>query len=118
MIAAMALGKEVMPRPGTWASYSMKIMAMAMMIHFALSIVYGLIGAWLAHRFDWLGALLIGAALGLAIYIVNFYMVAPVAFPWFEMARNWIGVFAHVTFGAILGLCYIGLRKPKAAAMH
>jgi len=113
MMAAMVLGKEVLPPPGTWAPFDLKIMMTAMMIHFPVSIVYGLIGAWLVHRFDWTGALMIGAALGLAIYIVNFYMVAPVAFPWFVMGRNWIGAFSHIMFGAILGGVYIALRRPR-----
>jgi uncharacterized membrane protein YagU involved in acid resistance len=115
MIAAMALGKDVLPQPGTWAPFHMKILITAMLVHFPLSIAYGLIGAWLMHRFDWLGALAIGAAFGLAIYLVNFYLIAPAAFPWFEMARNWISVLAHVIFGAVLGVSYIGLRKPSQA---
>lgn len=45
---------------------------------------------------------MIGAALGQAIYIVNLYMIAPVAFPWFEMGRNWVGAFSHLMFGAVL----------------
>lgn len=113
MMAAMVLGKDVLPPPGIWAPFDLKIMITAMMIHLPVSIVYGLIGAWLVHRFDWAGGLMIGAALGLAIYIVNFYMIAPVAFPWFEMGRNWIGAFSHVMFGAILGGAYIALRRPK-----
>jgi hypothetical protein len=28
------------------------------------------------------------------------------------MARNWIGAFTHIVFGAVLGAAYIGLRKP------
>ena len=113
MIAAMALGKDVLPPAGTWAPFDVKIMMTAMMIHLPLSIALGLIGAWLVHRFDWAGGLMIGAGLGLAIYIVNFYAIAPAAFPWFEMGRNWIGAFSHVMFGAVLGVAYIGLRKPK-----
>lgn len=116
MIAAIALGKEVLPMPpDNPATFSLGIVVTAMVIHFVLSVIYGLIGAWLAHRFDWLGGLLAGAAFGLAIYIVNFYMIAPLAFPWFEMARNWISIFAHVMFGTILGVSYVALRKPKAA---
>jgi uncharacterized membrane protein YagU involved in acid resistance len=113
MIAAMVLGKDVLPPPETWAPFDLTIMMVAMVVHFALSIVYGLIGAWLVHRFDAMGALMVGAAFGLAIYIVNFYLVAPVAFPWFEMARNWVSVFAHVMFGAALGLAYVRLRKAR-----
>ncbi len=113
MIAAMALGKDVLPPPDAWAPFDMTIMMVAMMIHFLLSIVYGLVGAWLVHRFDWTGALMIGAAFGLAIYIVNFYFIAPLAFPWFTMARNWVSVFAHVMFGAALGIAYVWLRNRK-----
>jgi hypothetical protein len=115
MIAAMALGKDVLPEPGSRAPFDMAILATAMMIHFPLSIVYGLIGAWLVHRFDWVGGLVIGAAFGLAIYLVNFYLIAPVAFPWFTMAQNWVSAFSHIVFGAVIGLCYVGLRKPKTA---
>jgi len=113
MMAAMVLGKEVLPPPGTWAPMDVKIMMTAMMIHFPVSIAYGLIGAWLMHRFDWTGALMIGATLGVAIYVVNFYMIAPVAVPWFLMGRDWIGAFSHITFGAILGGVYVALRRPR-----
>lgn len=113
MMAAMVLGKDALPPMGTWAPMDMKIVMIAMMIHFPVSIVYGLIGAWLVHRFDWAGAVMIGAAFGVVIYIVNFYLVAPVAFPWFAMGRNWIGAFSHLMFGAILGAAYIALRRPK-----
>ncbi len=114
MMAAMVLGKDVLPPMGIWAPFDFKIVMTAMMIHLPVSIAYGLIGAWLLHRFDWAGGLMIGAGFGLAIYIVNFYVVAPAAFPWFEMGRNWIGAFSHVVFGAVLGGAYIGLRKPNA----
>jgi hypothetical protein len=112
MMAAMVLGKEVLPPPDTWAPFDLKIVMTAMMIHFPVSIAYGLLGAWLVHRFDWAVGLMIGAALGLAIYVVNFYMIAPVAFPWFEMGRNWIGAFSHLMFGAVLAGAYIALRRP------
>lgn len=111
MMAAVVVGKEVLPPPAT---FDMKIMMVAMMIRLPLSIVYGLIGAWLVHRYDWTGTLLIGAVLGLAIYIINFYVIAPVLFPWFVMARNSIGAFAHVMFGVVIGAVYVGLRKPRA----
>lgn len=116
MIAAMALGKDVLPPAGTWAPFDLKIMLTTMMIHLPMSVAYGLLGAWLVHRFDWAGGLMIGAGLGLAIYIVNFYAVAPAAFPWFLMGRNWIGAFSHVMFGAVLGVAYIGLRNSRASA--
>jgi hypothetical protein len=31
------------------------------------------------------------------------------------MARNTMSAFSHIVFGAVLGLAYIGLRRPKHA---
>lgn len=45
------------------------------------------------------------------MYLVNFYLVAPVLFPWFVEARNWISVVAHVLFGAVLAGTYVALRR-------
>jgi hypothetical protein len=42
-----------------------------MLIHLPLSVAYGLIGAWLVQRFDWIGALVIGASFGLAMYCLT-----------------------------------------------
>ena len=113
MMAAMVMGQGVLPPPDT---FSMGIMMVAMLVHMMLSIVYGLIGAWLVHRFDWGWALVIGALFGIAIYIINFYMVAPAMFPWFVMARNGMSAFSHMMFGAVLGLVYIWLRRPRPVA--
>lgn len=110
MMAAMVLGEGVLPPPAT---FDIGIMMTAMMIHFALSVVLGLLGAWIVHRFDMGVALLIGAVYGLAIYIVNFLMIAPVAFPWFGKAPVGITIFTHIMFGAILTWAYILLRNHR-----
>lgn len=115
MMAAMVLGADVLPAMGTWAVFDFKVVTIAMMIHIPMSVIYGLLGAWLIHRFDLAVALMIGAGLGLAVYLVNFYIVAPMAFPWFEIGRNWIGAFAHIMFGAVLAVSYIALGKSNAA---
>lgn len=113
MMAAMVLGQDVLPERGTYAPFSMSIIAVAMIIHMMLSIIYGLIGAWIVHRFDWAWALIIGAVYGIAIYLINFYTIAPVMFPWFEMARNAMSAFSHMMFGAVFGLVYVWLRRPE-----
>ncbi len=110
MMAAMVLGAGVLPPMGTWAPFELKIVMTAMLIHLPASIAYGLIGAWLVRRFDWVVALMVGSIYGLVIYAINFYLVAPMMFPWFEMGRNWIGAFGHLMFGAIFALAYIALR--------
>jgi hypothetical protein len=111
MIAAMVMSRDVLPPP---ADFSMSVMLVAMMIHFALSIVYGLIIGWMVHRLDMGMAVLAGIAFGLvAIYFVNFYIMTGV-FPWFAEARNGVSAFAHVLFGAVGAGSYVALRKPRA----
>jgi hypothetical protein len=112
MIAAMVLGRGVLPPPADFAAVPVMT---AMVIHFALSVAYGLAIGWLVHRFDMGKALLIGLAFGIvAIYGVNFYLIAPAAFPWFQDARNWISLVTHALFGVVAAAAYVGLRKPRA----
>ena len=111
MIAAMVLGRDVLPPPATFAA---GVVMAAMLVHFVLAIIYGLVVGLLVHRTRQLGmALLIGAVFGLAIYLVNFYLIAPALFPWFEMARNWISIFNHILFGIVTAGAYIRLRHKE-----
>jgi hypothetical protein len=117
MIAAIVLGEGVLPMPPDKpATFSFGIVMTAMIIHFLLSIIYGLIGAAIvANRMGYGAAIGLGALAGLAIYLINFYPVASAFFPWFAMARNWISIFAHIVFGAVVGAAYVGLRRPASA---
>jgi hypothetical protein len=109
MMAAMVLGPGVLPPP---ADFSLMAVMTAMMVHFPLSIVYGLVLGWAIHRLEMGMALLVGAAFGLiAVYAVNFYLIAPMAFPWFVEARNWISVLAHLVFGVVLAGAYVAMRR-------
>jgi hypothetical protein len=112
MMAAMALGRDILPPPDTFSTTATLV---AMMIHFPLSVVYGLLIGWMVHRMDMAMAAVAGIAFGLiAIYFVNFYMIAPALFPWFVDARNAISAFAHGLFGAVAAAAYVGLREPRA----
>jgi len=113
MMAAMILGKGVLPPP---ADFTLTIMMAAMAVHVPLSIVYGLAIGWLAHRFEMGVALAIGVAAGLAIYFVNFYPIAAIVFPWFAMARGAMSAVAHVLFGLVAGGAYIALRRRPQSA--
>ncbi len=112
MIAAIVLGQGVLPQPGTPAIFGLMVMMTAMVVHFMLAVIYGLIGAALASRLGYGGAIALGAVCGLAIYLINFYPVASAWFPWFAMGRGWISAFAHVMFGAVIGAAYVWLRRP------
>ena len=87
-----------------------------MMIHLPLSAIYGLIIGWLVRRLDMLMAALVGMAFGLiAIYGVNFYLVAPAIFPWFIDARNSVGVVSRAMFGVVAAAVYVSMRRLNGA---
>ncbi|MBA3579606.1 MAG: hypothetical protein H0W42_06405 [Gemmatimonadaceae bacterium] len=109
MIAAIAMGKGVLPPPAT---FDIGVLMGAMAVHFPLSIVYSLILAWIVARFEMGVAVLIGAGFGLLLYLVNFYGFTAI-FPWFAMARNWISIFSHIMFGVFAAAAYKQLAKPK-----
>lgn len=113
MIAAIMMGRDVLPPP---ASFDAGIVMVAMAIHFTLSIIYGLILGWGVHRLGSINILLIGAVFGLAIYFVDFHLIAPAAFPWFTEAQNWVSVVGHVVYGLVLGASYAGLRRHLPTA--
>ncbi len=110
MIAAMVMGKGVLPPPAT---FDIGVLMAAMAVHFPLSVVFTLILAWIIARFDRGVAVLIGAVFGLILYVVNFYGFTAI-FPWFAMARNGVTIFTHIMFGMIAALAYKQLAKPKA----
>lgn len=109
MIAAIALGRDALPPPAT---FDMGILPTAMVIHFALSVIYAFVLGWAISRWR-LGlaaAAVAGLGFGIAIYLVNFYGFTGL-FPWFAMARNWISVLSHAAFGLILGSSYHVLAR-------
>lgn len=115
MMAAIVMGEGVLPPPAT---YSPGIMAVAMVVHFVLSIIYA---AVLAAILQWWPrplwpALGVGAMFGLIIFLVNFYGFTELAFPWFAMARNWITIVSHLVFGVVLAGSYklIAARQEHA----
>ncbi len=107
MIAAIGMGKEVLPPPATFALMPVMV---AMIIHFPLSIIFAVILAFMISRFGLGIAVLIGAVFGLALYFVNFYGFTAI-FPWFAMARGWVSIFAHIVFGAAAAWAYKALAR-------
>lgn len=113
MMAAIAMGKGVLPPP---ASFDLPIMAVAMMVHFGLSIVLGIVFAALVGQRAMSNAafVAVGSLFGAAVYFVNFYGMTAL-FPWFAMARNLNSLFAHVVFGGVLALAYRRFAAPVGA---
>lgn len=111
MIAAMVLGREVLPPP---ADFALVPMMVAMVIRFMLSIVYGLVIGFAMRSLGMGKALIGGAVFGLlAVYMINFHLIAPLLSPWFTRQQNWVSVVTHVLFGMVLAGSYVALRDRR-----
>jgi hypothetical protein len=107
LTAAILLGQGVL-QPAT--AFDAVIMLISALIHFALSIVYGLALAWVLVRAAVGASLLIGALFGLALYAVNLYGFTAL-FPWFAQARDWVTITAHLVFGVTAAGVYRWLER-------
>ena len=108
LMAAMILGDDALPGP---LRFDLGIVAIASLIHFALAIGNGLIGAWLFDRLRYRAAAIAGAVFGLALYLVNYDLIAPILFPWLTQLRGVVGIVTHLVFGAVLALAIVRLRR-------
>ncbi len=111
MIAAVVLGEGALPVQPTVGLAI--VVPVALAVHYALSAFYGAVfGAAVAEigalRHDRVVLVGAAAAFGLLLWLVNFYVIAPVAFPWFSMADPSVQFIAHTLFGAALGLSLAG----------
>lgn len=107
--AAIVLGRGVLPPP---ASFDVRIISIATLVHFALAIAYGLILARLIANLRTGVSLLAGAAFGLGLYAVNMYGFTA-AFPWFASSREWITAVTHLVFGTALAGVYCVAARPR-----
>jgi len=110
--AAIALRRGVLPPP---ASFDWTVMLVATLVHFALSVAYGLALSALIGRLRTLPSLFAGAAFGLCLYGVNMYGFTAV-FPWFQAARDSITLAKHVAFGVAAAGAYKTLSRPPVRA--
>jgi hypothetical protein len=102
LAAAIVLGPEVLPPP---VIFDAKIILVATLIHFSLSIAYGFALAWVLGCIPRASSVLTGALFGLALYAVNMYGFNAL-FPWFAQARDWITIAAHLIFGITAAAVY------------
>lgn len=112
MIAAIAMGSDVLPPPAT---FDLAAVGVAMVIHFILSVVFAIVLAFVIARIPATMALLAGAVFGLGLYVVNFYGFTAV-FPWFAMARNWVSIVSHIVFGLVAAWTYVLLTRRSVPA--
>lgn len=114
-IAAMLLGPDAAP-PET--DVGIRVIGIALLIHLPLAAVYGRILATLCNGCSEAAVIARGALLGLAAFVLHFWIVAPLAFPWFEQSRNLGTALDHVIFGLVMGLCYVQLVRSVRGRPH
>lgn len=107
MIAAIAMGKDVLPPPATFDAV---VMIVAMMVHFGLSMILAFVFAFIAKSRVIGMAIGLGAIFGFVVYLLSFYGMTAI-FPWFESARGWISIFAHIVYGVVLGWVYASVAN-------
>ena len=114
MIAAITMGISALSPPDTM---EVGPLIAATIIHFALSLFYALIFAFIAKGRSRLTDTILGAGFGLVLYVVNFYGFTYL-FPWFAEARHWASIVSHLAFGAVLGFVYAVYSKRYAKWDH
>lgn len=85
-------------------------------VHMVLSVAFGVVLALLAHRVPSdAGRAALGVAYGVALYLVNFLVVAPLAFPVFRDANQPFELVVHVVFGSVAVLFLLGADRARDA---
>jgi hypothetical protein len=119
MIAGIVLG----PTALDLATPLSRILVPGLGVHLLLSALYGtafglLVGAVPAMHHERATLVGWGAVFGFLVWLVNFYVLAPVLYPWFTEATPWVEFIGHTLFyGATLGLL-VGARLESPVATH
>lgn len=108
-IAAILMGPDAAPPP---AELNFTVLGMALIIHFGLAMVFGRLVCALVWQRAAPSAVLLGALTGVALFVVNFLLLAPLAFPWFADSARAVTVLDHALFGAIAA-CTCVLLRPR-----
>ena len=111
--AAILMGTGVLPPPAT---FDLALFIVSTIVHFGLSMIYGVIVAFFVRRANWRIGLMIGVAVGFGIYVVNYYVFAPLLFPWLTESRSgMVPTLIHPVFGMIAAAAYLKLRRATLA---
>lgn len=113
-IAAILLGPDAAPPQDT---LTFTAAGMAVLIHLPLAFIYARVLDKLVRGLAPALATLVGAVFGIvAVYLPNFYLIAPDAFPWFIDVRNTATFLDHLVFGGLTALVCVLARSWLDAA--
>jgi hypothetical protein len=117
-IAAMVMGPSALEQ---MSNFSFGIVATALVLHYVLGTVMGMILAAVIapFRFDSSVGMeaVIGVAFGIVAYVWNFYVMTAV-FPWFVSERGSGPLLANLLFGAVTAIVYGMLERRPQEATH
>ncbi len=102
MIAAIVQGEEALD---PMVAMDNGLLAAALLVHGALSILFGVLIALVIHRWGLLVGFLGGGLLGFFLYGINFFSMS-FFFPWFYPLRSASWLIGHLIFGAAAGSIY------------
>lgn len=112
-IAAIVMGTEALQS----TAFDFWVVATALLTHYVLGIVFGMVMAAVIAPFHFDSSpgmvLLVGAVFGLALYLLNFYVMV-FLFPWFAEMRGWPALVAHLIFGMVAAYTYLKLEWPRS----
>ncbi|MGM0386700.1 MAG: hypothetical protein ACQERF_12080 [Actinomycetota bacterium] len=109
MIATIVQGEGAMA-----AGTANPILGMA--VHMVLSMAFGVTLAFLLRfgRIDsGAGRALAGLGFGIALYLVNFLVISPIAYPVFQDANQPLELATHMIFGSVAVLFLMGRRAGQ-----
>ncbi len=109
LMASILMGSSVITPAAT---FNPAILFVTLVVHIPLSIIYACIIAIILHRWGLIVGIVGGAFLGLALYLIIFYVLSLI-FPWFFYMRSWIMVISYVLFGALTGGIYEALEVEE-----
>lgn len=113
LIASLVLGQDAL----TTSSVG-DVIAAGLITHLVVSaffgLIYGMIGSSLSVdlQTNWAKQTAIGAVYGLALYLLNFQLIARARFPWFLDYPQGVMLLVHVIFyGIPLALMYVAAER-------
>lgn len=109
LFASVVLGAAILDPNSTITPLAL---IAALGVHLLFSISFGLLVAYVIHRWGIVIGVIGGGALGLALYFINFYSLS-LLFPWFFTFRSTLLLVMHVLFGAVTGGLYELLEHER-----
>ncbi len=115
MTAAILMGPGVLPPPATFDAL---LFIVSTIVHFGLSLDLRLDRRVVRAQVQLAIGLMIGVAVGFGIYLVNYYVFAPLLFPWLTMSRSgMVPTLIHPVFGMIAAATYLKLRRANRGSV-